>query len=97
KFFIYTLAGSLITFLGLLAVIVVCYQASQDRALTFSIPDLVRIVNENLASSADRAFWQSFQFWVFLALVAGFAIKVPLVPLHTWLPLAHVEAPTAGS
>src|SRR5207248_6241796 len=41
--------------------------------------------------------WRSFQFWVFVALMAGFAIKVPLVPLHTWLPLAHVEAPTAGS
>ena len=37
------------------------------------------------------------QIWVFLALIAGFAIKVPLFPLHTWLPLAHVEAPTAGS
>ena len=37
------------------------------------------------------------QIWVFLALFAGFAIKVPLWPLHTWLPLAHVEAPTAGS
>ena len=37
------------------------------------------------------------QLWVFLALMAGFAVKVPLVPLHTWLPLAHVEAPTAGS
>ena len=37
------------------------------------------------------------QTWVFLALFAGFAIKVPLFPLHTWLPLAHVQAPTAGS
>src|SRR5205807_8632395 len=37
------------------------------------------------------------QLWVFLALFAGFAIKVPLFPLHTWLPLAHVQAPTAGS
>jgi NADH-quinone oxidoreductase subunit M len=37
------------------------------------------------------------QLWVFLAMTAGFAVKVPLVPLHTWLPLAHVEAPTAGS
>ena len=37
------------------------------------------------------------QLWIFLALFAGFAIKVPLFPLHTWLPLAHVEAPTAGS
>jgi NADH-quinone oxidoreductase subunit M len=41
--------------------------------------------------------WGGVEFWVFLALMAGFAIKVPLVPLHTWLPLAHVEAPTAGS
>jgi NADH-quinone oxidoreductase subunit M len=100
KFFIYTLAGSVITFLGLLAVIVVCYQKSPDRTLTFSIPELVRQVNHHLlhdAGEADRAFWSSFQFWVFLALFAGFAIKVPLFPMHTWLPLAHVEAPTAGS
>jgi NADH-quinone oxidoreductase subunit M len=39
----------------------------------------------------------ALQIWVFLALFAGFAIKVPLFPLHTWLPLAHVQAPTAGS
>src|SRR5262249_11717564 len=41
--------------------------------------------------------WATMQWWVFLALTAGFAVKVPLVPFHTWLPLAHVEAPTAGS
>ena len=40
---------------------------------------------------------ENFQFWVFLALFVGFAIKVPLFPFHTWLPDAHVEAPTAGS
>jgi NADH-quinone oxidoreductase subunit M len=40
---------------------------------------------------------ESWQIWIFLALFAGFAIKVPLFPLHTWLPLAHVQAPTAGS
>jgi NADH-quinone oxidoreductase subunit M len=86
--------------LGVLAVVVVCYDHSVGpRTLTFAIPELVRQLNTHLqmASSADRAFWQTFQFWVFLALVAGFAIKVPLVPVHTWLPLAHVEAPTAGS
>lgn len=94
KFFIYTLTGSLITFLGLLALVVASYEG---QTLTFSIPDLVRIVNDKLNVMPDRAFWYGFQFWVFLALVAGFAIKVPLVPLHTWLPLAHVEAPTAGS
>lgn len=104
KFFIFTLTGSLITLLGLLAIVAVCYQKPIDsgapQRLTFAIPELVRIVNDNIngAAATDvRAFWQSFQFWVFLALVAGFAIKVPLVPVHTWLPLAHVEAPTAGS
>ena len=101
KFFIYTLTGSLVFFLALLAVVVVCYQKSpaNHKVLTFAIPELVRIVNENLARNlpADHAFWQNFQFWVFLAMFAGFAIKVPLFPVHTWLPLAHVEAPTAGS
>src|SRR4029453_5093729 len=37
------------------------------------------------------------QFWIFLAFFVGFAIKVPMFPFHTWLPAAHVEAPTAGS
>jgi NADH-quinone oxidoreductase subunit M len=99
KFFIYTLTGSVIFFLALLAVVVVCYHKSTDHVFTFAIPELVRIVNHNLelGAPADRAFWQSFQFWIFLAMFAGFAIKVPLFPMHTWLPLAHVEAPTAGS
>jgi NADH-quinone oxidoreductase subunit M len=100
KFFIYTLAGSVITFLGLLAIVMVCYHKG-GHLLTFSIPDLVTIFNNLLkgaeSNPADREFYQSFQFWVFLALMAGFAIKVPLFPVHTWLPLAHVEAPTAGS
>jgi NADH-quinone oxidoreductase subunit M len=98
KFFIYTLAGSLITLLGVLAVIIVCYDRSPNRELTFSIPRLVELVNSLAASNPqDQAFWSTVQFWVFLALMAGFAIKVPLVPVHTWLPLAHTEAPTAGS
>jgi NADH-quinone oxidoreductase subunit M len=103
KFFVYTFAGSVVTFLGLLAVVVACYQTpdpvTRMHTLTFSIPELVRQVNTHLLTdvATERAFWASFQFWVFLALLAGFAIKVPLVPLHTWLPLAHVEAPTAGS
>lgn len=99
KFFIFTLAGSVITFLGLLAVVVVCYQ-KPPHTLTFSIPELVRQVNHHLSanlSATDRAFWSEFQFWVFMALFVGFAVKVPLFPVHTWLPLAHVEAPTAGS
>jgi NADH-quinone oxidoreductase subunit M len=103
KFFIYTLTGSLITLLGVLAAVVVVYDhplPGAARKLTFAIPELVSAINYHLrhASTAeDLAFWHSFEFWVFLALTAGFAIKVPLFPLHTWLPLAHVEAPTAGS
>ncbi|MBM3993562.1 MAG: NADH-quinone oxidoreductase subunit M [Planctomycetes bacterium] len=98
KFFIYTLAGSVITFLGLLAVVVVCYNKTGQHILTFSIPELVTIFNDLLTNDvANRTFYENFQFWVFLAMMAGFAIKVPLFPVHTWLPLAHVEAPTAGS
>ncbi|MCI0680795.1 MAG: NADH-quinone oxidoreductase subunit M [Gemmataceae bacterium] len=99
KFFIFTFAGSVITLLGLLALVVVCHQKSPDRTLTFSIPELVRQVNHHLllSAGADRAFWDATQFWVFFALFTGFAVKVPLFPVHTWLPLAHVEAPTAGS
>jgi NADH-quinone oxidoreductase subunit M len=97
KFFIYTLAGSLITLLGVLGVVLAGY--SQTKVLTFSIPELVKMVQTGLASPHPQevAFWRDLQPWVFLALMVGFAIKVPLVPVHTWLPLAHVEAPTAGS
>ncbi len=104
KFFIYTLAGSLITLLGVLGIALAYYlhQGMRERVLTFSIPQLVELINERLSldpieAAADLAFWRGVQTWVFLALIAGFSIKVPLVPLHTWLPLAHVEAPTAGS
>ncbi len=94
KFFLFTLAGSLLTFLGLLAIVLWnYYHPSGDAAtgiMTFSIPRLT----ETLRS---RPIDPSVQVWIFLALMAGFAIKVPLFPLHTWLPLAHVEAPTAGS
>jgi NADH-quinone oxidoreductase subunit M len=100
KFFIYTLAGSLITLLGVLGIALAYYL--RNGQLTFSIPQLVELVNGRLSldareAAAELAFWRNIQFWVFLALMAGFAIKVPLVPFHTWLPLAHVEAPTAGS
>lgn len=103
KFFIFTLAGSVVTFLGLLAVVMICYHKSTPHTLTFSIPELVTQFNaliqnaDNSGNDVEQAFYQSFQFWVFLAMTAGFAIKVPLFPVHTWLPLAHVEAPTAGS
>lgn len=98
KFFIYTLTGSLISLLGLVA-LVLAVHAANPNVFTFSIPALAREMHAQLAAAdADTlARWHDVQFWIFLALFAGFAVKVPLVPFHTWLPLAHVEAPTAGS
>lgn len=98
KFFIYTLTGSLLSLLGLLGVVLAVRSQNPDL-LTFSIPTLAQEVHRQLATAdaAQLAFWRTTQFWIFLALFAGFAIKVPLFPFHTWLPLAHVEAPTAGS
>jgi len=92
KFFLFTLAGSVLTFLGLLTVVLWVYQ--QTDRLTFSIPVLTDYL-QNL-HGGDR-MPLGLQLVIFWALFAGFAIKVPLFPLHTWLPLAHVEAPAAGS
>ncbi len=99
KFFLFTLAGSLLTFLGLLAVVLWSYYNSDSvppmRTLTFSIPELTESLRN--AALAGHPMDLRLQIGIFLALFAGFAIKTPLFPLHTWLPLAHVEAPTAGS
>ncbi len=92
KFFIFTLAGSLLTFLGLLAIVAWDFSSQGDGAvLRFSIP----LLTDSLAANPIQP--RTLQVAIFLALFAGFAIKVPLFPLHTWLPLAHVQAPTAGS
>ncbi len=98
KFFIYTLTGSMLTLVGLIAFVLTVHHHS-PQVFTFSIPELAREVRTQLASGNGDvlASWKHAQFWIFLALFAGFAIKVPLFPFHTWLPLAHVEAPTAGS
>jgi NADH-quinone oxidoreductase subunit M len=98
KFFIYTLAGSLLTLVGLIALVLAVHNQNPD-VLTFSIPELARQIHAQLGSGTDATidFWRFWQVVIFLALFAGFAIKVPLFPFHTWLPLAHVEAPTAGS
>ncbi len=82
KFFLYTLAGSVFMLLGILAL----YFSSEPR--TFDMVELAR---------QSTAFVGSRFIWVFLALFVGFAVKVPAFPFHTWLPLAHVEAPTAVS
>jgi len=78
KFFLYTLAGSVLMLLALLAM---WYAAGST-----DIPTLMA-----------HKFAPAMQTWLFLAFFASFAVKVPMWPVHTWLPDAHVEAPTAGS
>lgn len=94
KFFIYTLAGSVITLLGLIWLVVETYHvgiASHTPLTTpFSIPAITELL-------AVHALPMETQVILFLMIAAGFMVKVPLFPFHTWLPLAHVEAPTAGS
>jgi len=95
KFFLFTFAGSVLTFLGLLAIVIWQYLSSPAHELTFSIPRLTAALAKNpLPIDAAHGY---LQLVVFLALLAGFAIKVPMFPLHTWLPLAHTQAPAAGS
>jgi NADH-quinone oxidoreductase subunit M len=86
KFFIYTAAGSALLLLGILS-LAVLHAKAPGASLTFDLRTLMawKGLNPNTAR------------WLFLAFGASFAIKVPLFPLHTWLPDAHVEAPTAGS
>ncbi len=80
KFFLYTLAGSVIMLLAILAVYF------KGGANTFDILAL-----------STKGFPASFQYLIFWGFFAGFAVKVPIVPFHTWLPDAHTEAPTAIS
>ena len=96
-FFLYTLAGSLLTLLGVIALVAVHYQHAEGHTLTFSIPELTQGLRTIEWSEWSETSWTSPQVLIFLLLFAGFAVKVPLFPFHTWLPLAHVEAPTAGS
>ncbi len=79
KFFLYTMAGSILMLLAILWLGV--------NGGTFSVPDL----------AAQGNIPADIQMWLFIAFAAAFAIKVPMWPLHSWLPDAHVEAPTAGS
>jgi NADH-quinone oxidoreductase subunit M len=81
KFFLFTFAGSVFT---LAAVIYLGLKSG-----SFDLDTVIRFAQTQL-SSTER-------FWIMLGLLAGFAVKVPLFPVHTWLPLAHTEAPTAGS
>ena len=84
KFFLYTLAGSLL----MLVAIVATYQAYFNQTGVRSL---------NIVDLASQEYGHTFQMWAFAAFFVAFAIKIPLWPFHTWLPDAHVEAPTAGS
>jgi NADH-quinone oxidoreductase subunit M len=88
KFFIYTFTGSLFTLAGFVYVAWQYQEISLYGTWSFAIHDLA-----NFAASMSA----TEQGWVLLALLAGFAVKIPVFPVHTWLPLAHTEAPTAGS
>ena len=81
RFFLFTFAGSVFT---LAATVYLGL-----RAGSFDINEMAAFANARLTDAE--------QFWVLMGLLAGFAVKVPLFPVHTWLPLAHTEAPTAGS
>ncbi len=85
KFFLYTLFGSVLMLVAMIAVYI--------KGKTFDIPALIQLTNQPGHPLADR----TFQIWAFLGFFIGFAVKVPIFPFHTWLPDAHVEAPTAIS
>ena len=88
KFFLYTMAGSILMLLAILYV--------GSHAGTFALPEIVaRVQNGTLTFPFDGLF--STQSFLFLGFLIAFAIKVPMWPLHSWLPDAHVQAPTAGS
>jgi NADH-quinone oxidoreductase subunit M len=85
KFFLYTMVGSALMLVGLITTVLL---ASRDLGhITFDVTEIAN--GSHFAASTGR--------WLFLAFAVAFAVKVPLFPLHTWLPDAHTQAPTAGS
>ncbi len=84
KFVLFTMFGSLLMLAGIFVLHAAYYRATGSYSLT-------------IADLAATPFAPGLQTWLFLAFGLAFAIKIPLFPLHTWLPDAHVEAPTAGS
>ena len=90
KFVLYTMAGSVLMLVAILAVYLI--HGDQTGLYTFAYTDIA-----DALASGRMLLTPGTEFWLFLAFFVAFAIKVPLFPLHTWLPDAHVEAPTAGS
>jgi NADH-quinone oxidoreductase subunit M len=101
KFFLFTMVGSLLMLVAML----VLYRLNFEQGGMLNL-DLVKAPGNMALSmmetavpvlaSAEHPWWQT-QYWLFAAFALAFAIKVPMVPFHTWLPDAHVEAPTPGS
>jgi NADH-quinone oxidoreductase subunit M len=94
KFFLYTMAGSVLMLVGMLALYF--YSSADGRTATFNIMLLKEIDWTNMSISIF-GYQLPFDKTVWWLLFIGFAVKVPLFPFHTWLPWAHVQAPTAVS
>src|SRR2546426_10165740 len=90
KFFIYTSVGSLLMLVGIIALYFIHQRATGSATFDYAV--LVDTLRTGTLTISPRA-----EFWLFLAFAFAFCIKIPLWPLHTWLPDAHTEAPTAGS
>src|SRR3954452_20083500 len=86
KFFLFTMFGSAFMLVSLIATAVL-HAKGADTHLTFNLVEIAS--NPQIAMNTAR--------WLFLGFAIAFAVKVPLFPVHTWLPDAHTEAPTAGS
>ena len=86
KFFLFTMFGSALMLVGILATAFL-HASATGGPLTFDVVEIAQA--QSLATTTAR--------WIFLAFALGFAVKVPLIPVHTWLPDAHTDAPTAGS
>jgi NADH-quinone oxidoreductase subunit M len=93
KFFLYTLVGSVLMLLGILAL----YFFNSSGLLGYEGLGNERTFDILTFHQIGAQIPPELQWWIFLAFFVGFAIKVPMFPFHTWLPDAHVEAPTAGS
>jgi NADH-quinone oxidoreductase subunit M len=92
KFILYTMAGSIFMLIGIIWLYNATGVATNWTAATFDLPTIQLMLQNGSIALSSRS-----EMILFLAFFVAFAIKVPLFPLHTWLPDAHVEAPTAGS
>ncbi|MGI9432777.1 MAG: complex I subunit 4 family protein [Myxococcota bacterium] len=103
KFFLFTMFGSLLMLVAILVVYAMHFEQQGGAAGALPNFDFVRAPGvtvpalvETIIPTGGTVWWKT-QSWLFAAFALAFAIKVPLVPFHTWLPDAHVEAPTGGS